>query len=279
MDELTAALELATDEELHHVAEILFRRKFNPLDYFNTPEVEELQSWHRQDLIEAIAERFRFLAADGLTVLAGKSDRQSYRQILERVCRHLRIKYSQAQTVEDLESELFLSLLNLGWEKLPNKERKQLSDSLNTSLTCALTEADLQKSLPVDAQRNPMSLVLKGSGAIAVSAVIQPAVMNLLAKQFALHLATYQVGCEALKAGGTALATRIQAYFATNIAKQGMASATARYAAARTAFAFVTPTLWGIFFADLGWRSISTNYARIIPVIFTLAQIRLLRDI
>jgi uncharacterized protein YaaW (UPF0174 family) len=28
----------------------------------------------------------------------------------------------------------------------------------------------------------------------------------------------------------------------------------------------------------LGWRTIATNYGRIIPVIFILAQIRLLRD-
>jgi uncharacterized protein YaaW (UPF0174 family) len=103
--------------------------------------------------------------------------------------------------------------------------------------------------------------------------------MGFLAKQFAIHLATYQVGQEAIKLGSTAIANKLQIYISTNVARYGMASTAAKYAVARTAFSFLTPALWGIFFADLGWRAIATNYARIIPVIFTLAQIRLLRDI
>ena len=36
VDELgVSALELATDEELQALTELLFRPKFNPLDYFN----------------------------------------------------------------------------------------------------------------------------------------------------------------------------------------------------------------------------------------------------
>jgi uncharacterized protein YaaW (UPF0174 family) len=52
----------------------------------------------------------------------------------------------------------------------------------------------------------------------------------------------------------------------------------ARYGAVRTIFAFAGPALWGWFLADLGWRAIATNYGRIIPVIFALAQIRLTRE-
>ena len=29
---------------------------------------------------------------------------------------------------------------------------------------------------------------------------------------------------------------------------------------------------------DLGWRAVASNYTRVIPVVFTLAQIRLTRD-
>ena len=61
MDELSDVLALATDEELSQIADILFRRKFNPLDYFATPPVKELQSWDRDELIDAIAKRFKFL--------------------------------------------------------------------------------------------------------------------------------------------------------------------------------------------------------------------------
>jgi uncharacterized protein YaaW (UPF0174 family) len=275
MDELLMALELASDEELHYLADILFRRKFNPIDYLATPDVIEVQSLDRDSLVEAIADRFRFLAADGFTVLRRQTDQLSYREVLERVCQHLKVKYSQTQSVADIESELFLNLLSRSWQKMSPRERKQL----NANLQSALTEADLQKSLPPDAQRNPLGLVIKGGGAIAMSTVIQPAVMNLLAKQLAWHLATYQAGREVIKAGGTAIATRVQTYFSTYVARHGMAVAAARYGVVRSVFAVITPALWGVFFADLGWRAISTNYARIVPAIFILAQIRLLRDI
>lgn len=273
MDELTNVLALATDEELNQLANILFRRKFNPLDYLTTPPIQELQSWDRDELVAAIAKRFSFLAADGLTVLRRKTQEMSYRNVLERVCQHLDVKYSKHQTVEDIESELFLNLISNSWKKLSSQERANLDESMQA----ALTEADLQKSLPPDAQRSPMSLFVKGGSAIAVSTVVRSAVLNAIARQMAWHFATYQVGYEVLKAGGTAIATRINAYVSTHIAKRGMAIAATQYTAARAVFAVITPALWGLFFADLGWRAIATNYGRIIPAIFIIAQIRLLR--
>ena len=56
-----------------------------------------------------------------------------------------------------------------------------------------------------------------------------------------------------------------------------MTLSAARYGAVRTVFSIVGPVMWAWFLADLGWRTISTNYGRIIPTIFTLAQIRLSR--
>lgn len=273
MDELTNVLALATDEELNQLANILFRRKFNPLDYLTTPPIQELQSWDRDELIAAIAKRFSFLAADGLTVLRRRTHDLSYRDVLERVCRHLDVKYSKRQTVEDIESELFLNLISNSWKKLSSQERANLDESMQA----ALTEADLQKSLPPDAQRSPMSLFVKGGSAIAMSTVVRSAVLNAITRQMAWHFATYQVGYEVLKAGGTAIATRINAYVSTHIAKRGMAIAATQYTAARAVFSVITPALWGLFFADLGWRAIATNYGRIIPAIFIIAQIRLLR--
>jgi uncharacterized protein YaaW (UPF0174 family) len=275
VDYLTEALELATEDELHYCAEVLFRRKFNPIDYLTMPKVIELKSRDRSELIAAIAQRFNFLAADGLTVLKGKADHISYRQVLERVCQHLHICYAKSQSVTEIEAELFLGLIQKSWQRLSFKERKRLDDSMQL----ALSEADIQKSLPKGFNHEQIGLVLKGSGAIAMSTLIQPAIMNFLARQFAVHLATYQVGQEAIKLGGTAIASKLQIYISTNIAKYGMASTAARYTVARTAFSFITPALWGVFFADISWRAIATNYTRIIPVIFTLAQIRLLRDL
>jgi len=60
-------------------------------------------------------------------------------------------------------------------------------------------------------------------------------------------------------------------------AKRSMAINAARYGAARTVFSLIGPMMWGWFVADLGWKTISTNYSRIVPTIFTVAQIRLTR--
>lgn len=61
MDELRSALELATEEELMQLTDILFRRRFNPLDYVQTPDPIEVQSQDREAWLDAIEERFRFL--------------------------------------------------------------------------------------------------------------------------------------------------------------------------------------------------------------------------
>jgi len=40
LDELRAGLALATEEELRQITQILFHRRFNPLDYWQTPETD-----------------------------------------------------------------------------------------------------------------------------------------------------------------------------------------------------------------------------------------------
>lgn len=56
MDELRAALELATEDELQDLTAILFSRKFNPLDYVQTPEPIEVQSQDRKAWLDALEE-------------------------------------------------------------------------------------------------------------------------------------------------------------------------------------------------------------------------------
>ena len=67
MDELRAALELATEDELQDLTEILFRPKFNPIDYMNASDPLVVQSQERTVWLNALEDRFRFLAADGVT--------------------------------------------------------------------------------------------------------------------------------------------------------------------------------------------------------------------
>ncbi len=268
MNDFIEALHLATDEELWQIAEILFQRGLNPLDYFTLPPLVEVQSLDRGELISKIIDRFQFLAADGMTVLKGKTQSLQYRDVLKRVFWHLKMRCSSSVTTHELESELYLKLLERSLAKLPPKERQEL-------------DRDLARAIQDDPvhHNNLLGVLAKGTGVLALTTMVKPAVLHLLARRVAWYFATYQVGQEALKAGGAALAQRIQAYFTTALAKRGMAIAAARYGLVKGIFSLISPALWGIFLVDLGWRGIATNYRRIIPVIFLVAQIRLLKGL
>lgn len=270
MDELRTALELATDEELQDLTEILFRPRFNPLDYLRLADPLDIQSRDREGWLDALEDRFRYLAADGLTVLSQKTSQLSYRQILIQVCHHLRLPYKMSMSTVDLEAEVFLGLLGRAWKQLPAAEKGEFTIQLKHSLT----KSQLLPQLPLAAQQDPMSLVVKGSTAIAVTSVIRPMLMQLIAQQFAVYVARYQVAQAAALSG--AIATQLQ-NVAMQTARQGMALSATRYATMRGVFACLGPALWMYFFADLGWRSVSTNYGRVIPTIYALAQIRLTR--
>ena len=273
MDELRSALELATEEELIQLTDILFRRKFNPLDYVQAPDPLEVQSRDHEAWLDAIEQRFRFLAADGMTVLRGRTHEFTYRQALIQVCYYLKIPYSKRLTTTDLEAEIFLNLLGRAWKRLPVSEKKSLAARVQRSLA----QTNFSEPLPVHLQHNPMSLLLKGGSALAVSSIIRPLLLQQMARQFAIHFAKYQVAKDAIIQGGVAAAAQFQNYLVLQTARRGMALNATRYGVTRSVFAMLGPVLWGYFFADLGWRAIATNYGRIIPTIFALAQIRLTR--
>ncbi|MGB3518006.1 MAG: hypothetical protein WBA43_16235 [Elainellaceae cyanobacterium] len=273
MDELRTALELATDEELSGLTNVLFHRQLNPLDYLCAPDPIDVQSQDRLTWLDSVEERFRFLAADGVTVIRGQSAQVSYRQVLIQVCRYLRIPYSQDFSTLDLESEIFLHLLQRACKSMNADERRQLNQRMQRSLS----QLQFAQPLPANLQQNPMGVLLKGSSALALSAVVRPLVLQQLARQIAIHMATYQVAQQAIAKGGVAIATQIQARAAMQTATRGIVLNTARYTAVRSVLAVLGPAMWAWFFADLGWRAIATNYGRIIPVVFTLAQIRLTR--
>ena len=271
MDELRTALELATEEELQDLTAILFGRKFNPIDYVHTPEPLEVQSQDHEAWLDALEGRFRFLAADGMTVLRGRTEQVTYREALIQVCKYLKMPYSRKLATVDLEAEVFLHLLGHVWKKLPEKEKQKLTVQVQQ-----LAKSENQP-LPFSLQRDPLGLLFKGGSAIAVTSVIQPLLLQQIARQFAMHFATYQIAQQAAVEGSIAATAQFQTYVASQMARQGMAVSAARYTAVRGIFAALGPVMWGLFFADLGWRAIATNYGRIIPTIFALAQIRLTR--
>lgn len=269
MDELRTALELATEEELQQITNILFCRRFNPLDYLRAPDAIAVQSQDWDSWLDSVEDRFRYLAADGVTVLKGQTEKVSYRQILVRVCHFLKVPYSQKMPTTEIEAEIYLHLVNKAWKRLPPSEQKSLSIQIQK----ALADSHTPQPLPVHLQHNPLDIVLKGSSVIAVNSILKPILLKHIAGQFALHFVRYQGAKTALVQGG-AIVNQI----ALQTAKQGMTTAAARYGAVRTVLSLVGPALWGWFIADLGWKAIATDYGRIIPTIFALAQIRLTRD-
>jgi len=275
VDELRSALELATEDELHALTEMLFRPKFNPLDYLNRLDPLTVRCGSRQQWLDRLEQRFRFLAADGLTVLNGQSQTMTYRQTLAQVCRYLRLPYAETWPTEDLEAEVFLHLIESAWKKLPPKERQQVQRDLRQTLA----QSPQFQTLPQALQANPTGLLMKGGSALVVSALLRPWLLHHLARQVMFQVARYEVAKQALVRGsGTALA-QIQSRVALGMASRGVAVNAARYGATRTLLAWLGPALWTWFLADLGWRTIATNYGRVIPVVFTLAQIRLSRSL
>jgi uncharacterized protein YaaW (UPF0174 family) len=269
LDELRTALELATEEELQQITNILFCRRFNPLDYLRAPDAIAVQSQDWDSWLDSVEDRFRYLAADGVTVLKGQTEKVSYRQILVRVCHFLKVPYSQKMPTTEIEAEIYLHLVNKAWKRLPPSEQKSLSIQIQK----ALADSHTPQPLPVHLQHNPLDIVLKGGSVIAINSILKPILLKHIAGQFALHFARYQGAKTALVQGGT-----IVNQIALQTAKQGMTTAAARYGAVRTVLSLVGPALWGWFIADLGWKAIATDYGRIIPTIFALAQIRLTRD-
>lgn len=273
MDELRSGLELATEDELHAITQLLFEPKFNPLDYLYTPQPVDVSKHSRTQQITLLERRFRYLAADGFSVLQQRTQHISYRQALLQVCRHLKIRRYEGLLTPELEAEVFLVMLEKTWQQLPTREQLQIEQQLHQEI--AHTQEFRQ--LPRLLQEKPLSLFAKGGSAIALSAVIRPWLLKQISKQFALHLARYQVAKQALVKGGLTAAAQVQSRAAAKVATQGMVMSSARYGAMRGILAVVGPALWTWFLADIGWRAIATNYGRVIPVVFALAQIRLTR--
>jgi len=272
VDELRAALELATNDELRELTEMLFARKFNPLDYVATPDPLSVQSRDREAWLDAIDRRFRYLAADGLTVLRGRFHEVTYRDVLVRVCQHLRLPYGETWTATELEAEIFLHLLDRAWKRLPKRQRAALTKDLQRSIA-TIPGVD---AIPVALRRDPVRLLLEGGSAIALDAVVRPLVLRQIAQQFVTHMVRYQSAQVAIAASGGAAAA-LETQVAAKMAQRGMMMTAARYGAAQTVLAVMGPLMWGWFFADLGWRTIATNYGRIVPAVFALAQIRMTR--
>lgn len=255
------------------MTQLLFQPKFNPLDYWYTPQPADVNKYERWQQIALLEERFRYLAADGLTVLKKRTHQVSYRQALLQVCRYLKICQYEGLSTAELEAEVFLVLLEKTWQQLPKKEQQLVEGRLRS----AIISTPEFEQLPNALRQRPLALLAKGGSALALNAVIRPWLLRQIAQEFALHMARYQVAKQALVKGGLSVAAQVQSRAAAQVATRGMAMTTARYGAMRSLLSCLGPALWTWFLADLGWRAVATNYSRVIPVVFAIAQIRLTR--
>ena len=273
MDEFHIGLELTTTEELEGLTSLLFQRRFNPLDYAMRIDDSQLPFDDRQAWLQQVDQRFRFLAADGITVLKRTTKTLPYRQILIAVCKYFKLPLSPSLSTLALEEEVFLHLIDLAYQRLPPEEQSQLEHYFRK----ALMANPIGQQFCTTHTQHSLRLVLKGSSAVMLSSVIRPLILRHMASQVAVQLARYQMTKQVLAGSSTALLSAAKHQAALKIAQRGLAFNVARYSAIRGVFSILGPAMWTWFLADLGWRAIATNYGRIIPVIFSIAQIRLLR--
>ena len=217
VDELRTGLELATQDELASLAEVLFRPKFNPLDYWCTPSPQRVLECDLNQRIQQIEARIRFLAADGLTVLKQDTHQLSYRRILLQLGHHFKLKLPTQLSTLDLEAEIFLQLLEKTWQKLSPAEQQQLEQRL----TSELAQVQQFQALSPELKRHPIALILKGSSALAINSVVRPWLLHNITQQFVIQLTRHQVAQQALK-GAVTLGAKNQGRAALNLASTNL---------------------------------------------------------
>ncbi|GAQ79225.1 hypothetical protein KFL_000260410 [Klebsormidium nitens] len=294
--ELRGALDLASDEELHEIVNILYGR--SPLSPIlksiatgdgSSSDGEDGGAGHprrdfrdmlseRETLLRRLEARFFFLAADAKATMTGK--RPSYRQVLLCVRQKLRVPCSNVLSTADLEAEIFLHLLQ-EYSSAPSKQKEHeqgvvmVNDPRHVQGKRWHQLGKLLAPVKIGGEE-VLSILAKGSSALGVT-TLQNMALGRLSGRMLLERAKYQVATEALKKGGAAVANRIQSHYAVLAAKQALAGASARYAILRSTMTLLGPVMWGAFMADVVLQAVGTDYGRVVRVIFALAQIRLTR--
>ncbi|XP_010917285.1 uncharacterized protein [Elaeis guineensis] len=284
--ELRSVLELATDDELYELGNILFGPSyFSPLlksitskehaDFLMGGEVVE----EREDFISHLEARFFYLAADARSTLRGW--RPSYRNVLLDLRRKLGIPCSKKLSTEDLEVEIFLHMLNeysskeLGGISLPWDGTKHSNGHGNLEVGLSQWKVHAFSALRFGA-KELQQIFLKGGGMLAVTKIYEMLARRLCGKIF-LEAANYEIKHEIVKRGGQLAAVGLESRAAAVAARQGLAHAATKYLGLKSFMMLLGPLMWGTFLADIVIQMLGTDYARILRAIYALAQIRLTR--
>ena len=240
--DLREVLELCDEGELEAVHGIL-----NGLSPFS-PLAKSLSRSSAVSSAASLHDRFLFLAADAGESLAGR--RPSYRETLLRLGARLGARVSPGLAVADLEVELLAAMLGQG-------------DGGGGAV--ATRGAARAPSAAADATSTFAAAVAATALSAARSTLLKPLAARALARGGAVDAAL----AAALRRGGSAAAVRTAA--------RGAATAAARHSAAATALAALSAASWALLAADLGWKAVGTDWARVSRAVAALASVRLLR--
>ncbi|XP_078444717.1 uncharacterized protein LOC144713872 isoform X2 [Wolffia australiana] len=277
--ELRSVLELATDEELLELQDILFGPSvacsyFSPLlkSFAKHPDVDQTMEGNgvegRDDFIDLLESRFLFLAADARSTLRGW--RPSYRDVLLGVRRKLHVPCSSKLSTEDLEVEIFLHLLN---EYASPESVRAAENQGKLEVGLSKWKIDFLGAVKVGAKEF-QQVALKGGGIFTLGKLYQWLAGRLSGKMLA-EAANYQIRNEVIKRGGQFAAVNMESRLGLLLARQGLSRAASRYIGLRSAMTLLGPLLWGTFLADVVIQMLGTDYARVLRAIYAFALIRL----
>eukprot|EP00210_Caulerpa_lentillifera_P006434 g6146.t1 len=281
--ELWKVLEICDIEELQMIHRILFSRNpFSPFVKNLITETDQIdvQFDARDSVMYKIQNQFQFLAASSLETIRGV--RPSYRDTLLHIRSKFGVKCKSGLETQDLESEIYLFLLENCEEFLT--QRMGPSDAENVFENGDGTSSNSTTSdgfeffqrifSPLKLGRDEtISMISKFTSAITVSAIRKNLLRNLGGQIVSKQL-RYQLALRAAYAQGK---RSLQKTIAVQVAQKNVSSAVARYSTVKGALSFLGPLLWAWFVADVALKSIGTDYARIVNVVFSLAQVRLVK--
>ncbi|KAK9810268.1 hypothetical protein WJX72_007661 [[Myrmecia] bisecta] len=289
--ELWEVLDMADDEELEELHNILYGRSplspvIKSLVVDNEPPAVAVRG--REATMRRIDARFRFLAADSAATLRGH--RPSYREALLTVRDRLEIKCPGGLATADLESEIFLYML-----QRQARELRGLSDGRPTAAASAFMAsegdgmasgfAQSQAAKNVEQLAAPLKLggqellptLLKLGSALWVRSFSGVALRQLGANLLTQH-ARYEAALQLLcRSSAKGIAATVPRQLAVQTAQKGVTLAAVRYSTVRGALSMLGPIMWAWLGVDLALKAVGTDYGRIVRAVFALAQIRLLR--
>lgn len=288
--ELWAALDLCSDDELSILHKLIHSRSpFSPLLKSLCLENEPalLDKRGRLSVMHKIEADFRLLAADSTTFIRGK--RPNYRDTLLRIVDKLNIQCSSNLTTPDLEIEVYWHVLNECLDYVQSQgvvaaeesegEAAQMGDGMTSTPRSSSGKRNWTERLTAPLKfgfNEVMETIAKVGGVVTVSAAGQRAAAQLGA-QVVSHQMRYQLALQTAAMGAKGGLAVWQKQALLQGAQQQLVRYSAQYSATRGMMSLLGPAMWAWLFADLAFKAMGTDYARVINVVFMLAQVRLYR--